>query len=71
MQRDPVKSSYLRAVGYDASSKTLEVEFTDGAIYRYYHVGIATVKNLKSADSLGKFFGKYIRDNYPHRVFKG
>ncbi len=33
--RDPVVSSNLASAGYDAETRTLEVEFSNGAVYRY------------------------------------
>ena len=35
MDRTPVSSSNLASVGYDPSTKTLEIEFNDGAVYQY------------------------------------
>ena len=34
----PVSSSALRAVGYDDSREILEIQFNNGAVYRYYGV---------------------------------
>jgi len=36
MERQYVTSSNLQSLGYDPTSKTLEIEFNDGAIYQYY-----------------------------------
>ena len=33
--RDPVASSNIASAGYDAMTRTLEVEFSNGGIYRY------------------------------------
>lgn len=33
MNRVPVSSSNLRAVGYDPNTRTLEVEFLNGGLY--------------------------------------
>ena len=38
MYRQPVSSSNLASVGYDASSMTLEVGFNNGSVYQYYNV---------------------------------
>ena len=35
MIRQPVTSSNLRTVGYDPITRTLEIEFQDGAVYQY------------------------------------
>ena len=33
-----VRSSALRSVGYDQEQRVLEIEFTNGAVYRYFDV---------------------------------
>jgi hypothetical protein len=38
MQRQLVKSTNVRSVGYDASIGTLEIEFHSGGIYQYFSV---------------------------------
>ena len=38
MIRDPVISSNIASIGYDAGNETLEVEFTNGSIYQYFNV---------------------------------
>lgn len=39
MKRQPVRSTSLKAVGYDAAALTLEIEFRSGRLVRY--VGVA------------------------------
>lgn len=39
MKRQPVRSTSLKAVGYDATALTLEIEFRSGRLVRY--VGVA------------------------------
>lgn len=67
MQRIPVQSSDLRAVGYDVLSLVLEIEFHSGGIYQYYRVPIEIVDELLGADSLGRYFARQIKNNkkYP------
>jgi len=38
MDRTPVRSSNIRAVGYDLASRTLEVEFQSRGVYQYSSV---------------------------------
>jgi hypothetical protein len=38
MERDPVTSSSLASVGYDARYGMLEVEFNNGEVYQYGNV---------------------------------
>ena len=36
MNKNPVTSASLAAVGFDSATQTLEVEFQNERIYRYY-----------------------------------
>ena len=38
MSREPVNSSAVAAIGYQAAEKTLEIEFVSGEVYRYFKV---------------------------------
>jgi hypothetical protein len=69
MERQPVTSSNLRSVGYDAKQLLLEVEFQDGATYQYTGVPASAHQALMLAGSKGSYFHANIRDRYPyHRV---
>ncbi len=61
---DSVESSQVKAIGYDAATKTLAVTFTRGvgAIYHYAPVESETYEAFKSAESIGVFFGQHIKD---------
>lgn len=62
MERDPVSSSNIVSVGYDAASETLEIEFKDGAVYQYYNVGEHLYQQFVAAPSKGQFFNVYIKN---------
>lgn len=64
MERQSVSSSNLSAVGYDAGSETLEIEFNNGRIYQYYNVPEFIYENLMSAPSLGVYFNAEIKNAY-------
>ena len=64
MKRLPVESSSLASVGYDATSRVLEVEFRHGAVYRYRDVPPETSAALLSAESKGRFLNEEIRSLY-------
>lgn len=64
MKRQAVSSSNIASIGYDASSKTLEVEFNNGRTYEYYNVPASEYSALMSASSHGKYFSANIKDNY-------
>ena len=65
MEREPVSSSNIAAVGYDPDSETLEVEFKTSGIYQYFNVPVFMHERLVVADSVGKFFNAEIKDSYP------
>ena len=65
MRRDPVVSSNILSIGYDASTETLEIEFQTGAVYQYYNVPSSVFETLMAAPSKGQFFASQIRNSYP------
>lgn len=63
MERKRVVSSNLSSVGYDLESKTLEVEFWDGAIWQYTPITEETKNSMLNAESIGSFFSANIKYN--------
>lgn len=67
----PVTSNQVAAIGYDAANKILAVTFTRGPgnVYHYPNVEPETHAAFVSADSIGTFFGKHIKqlpfDKFP------
>ncbi len=59
-----VSSSSLRSIGYDARTQTLEVEFRNGAVYRYSHVPSSMWAALRGAESKGRYFQDFVRDRF-------
>jgi hypothetical protein len=59
--RTPVVSSNIAAIGYDADTETLEVEFVSGALYRYQGVPADAYQALMNAKSIGSHFSARIR----------
>lgn len=61
----PVKSSQIFAVGYDAPSETLALQFLrngqPGGVYHYTPVPDGMYHALLAAESIGKFFGANIK----------
>lgn len=70
MNRQPVKSSNIKSVGYDAGTRTLEVEFSNGAVHQYLHVPPATHQALLKAKSVGGFFHGKIRSKFKNRALE-
>lgn len=64
MNRTPVTSSNVAAVGYETETLTLEVEFKGGAVYQYFDVPETVYSELLSASSIGQFMNANIRNTY-------
>jgi hypothetical protein len=64
MERSPVISSVIRAIGYDSDSQTLEVEFNYGAVYQYSSVPQGEHEGMMNADSKGTYFNANIKGRY-------
>ena len=66
MERTPVTSTDIRAIGYDQDSQTLEVEFNTGSVYQYTGVPISEYDSLMNADSKGKYFNSNVKNIYSY-----
>ena len=64
MRREPVKSSVVRAIGYDARNRVLEVEFHSGRVYEYFDVPRRVFDTLRTTDSVGKYFNEVVKVNH-------
>jgi hypothetical protein len=60
-------SSAIAALTYDADGSTLDVEFTNGRIYRYWMISAAVYESFAHSPSLGHHFNSTIRDRFPFR----
>lgn len=65
MERIPVVSSNIRAVGYDADTLVLEVEFLNGAVYQYSGVPSYEYEGMMAAESKGTYLNANIKKRYP------
>ena len=65
-RRQGVESTSLASVGYDLASRTLEVEFHKGGVYRYFGVPSSVHESLMKAPSKGRFFVTEVRDRFPY-----
>ena len=61
MERQPVKSTNVKSIGYNAEEKTLEVEFQSGGIYQYAGVQPEMYADLLKAESVGRFVSQVVR----------
>lgn len=64
IRRVPVESTALAAVGYSKRLRALEIEFRNGAIYRYLDVSPQVHTALMAAPSKARFYHENIRGKY-------
>lgn len=67
MERQPVSSKVLAAIGYDADAQTLEVEFRSGRIYQYLAVPASVHEWLMRAPGKGALFNRLVDGKYEFR----
>lgn len=49
---------------YDPRTASLDIEFVSGRVYRYRAVPADVIERFRNAFSKGRFFNRYIRDNF-------
>jgi hypothetical protein len=64
IKRVPVESTALASAGYSKKLQALEIEFRNGAIYRYLGVEPAVYDALLKAPSKARFYDQSIRHKY-------
>jgi len=73
MNRVNVTSGNIKSIGYDASTRVLEVEFkpyknadpnSAGRVYPYANVPPHEHANLMAADSIGSYFAANIKGRF-------
>ena len=62
MNREPVKSSFIKEIGWE--NGTLEIKFSNDQVWQYFGVPPETWAGFRVAQSQGKFFHNYIKPNY-------
>ena len=64
IRREPLPSTALSAAGYSKRLHILELEFCNGAIYRYLDVPAAIYREFQSAESKAQYYVRHIKGNY-------
>ena len=62
--RQYVDSTAIAKVGYSKRRHVLEIEFANGAIYRYLNVPSSVYRDLISAESKARFYDFNIKGKY-------
>lgn len=69
IQLNPVKSSQIAAVGYDADKEVLAIRFNGGLkVYHYEGVSQKDFDKFNGAESIGKHFHAHIRGKFKHTL---
>ena len=61
---EPVTSSNIAALGYDAEKQILAVQFASGEVYHHAEVSPEAASALATAESIGRHYGKHIRGKF-------
>jgi len=67
----PVESSAIAKIGYDAEVEEAYVEFIGGGLYAYRGVSAGVFEELANADSKGTFVNAVIKRRPFRRVRRG
>jgi XTP/dITP diphosphohydrolase len=67
MQRIPVESSDIVAIGYDDKERILEIEFKENRIYQYYDVEAPIYERFMKTDSYGQYFYAFVNGHYRYK----
>lgn len=72
MQRRPIRSTSLKAVGYEATTLTLEIEYRNGSLVRYTGVPEAMYQALLAVAGKAMFVEQVVeRGGYEREQVRG
>ena len=60
LKLEPVASSNIKAVGYDAKASAIVVEFNNGRVFEYLNAPPTLYAEFMEAKSKGKFLATHI-----------
>jgi hypothetical protein len=63
--RQPVTSKGIVSIGYSKRLHVLEIEFVNGAVYRYTQVAPSVRRELIAAESKARYYDRNIKGKYP------
>jgi hypothetical protein len=67
MEMTKISSGKLCGIGYDARSRILQIELTDGTMLQYTGVGEDTWRRFKNSSSAWSFYRDNIEEEYSSR----
>lgn len=63
----PTVSSNISAAGYDPETKTMEVQFANGAKYQYTNVPKEVYEGMWTSESIGKYVREHISSKFKYK----
>lgn len=67
MERKSIRRGGIRSAGYDAKSRTLEVEFDSGRVVRHGAVGAEIARRLLTSAAPASYYRDNIEEEYPEQ----
>ena len=64
MAREYLTSTSVEWIEYDAATRTLEIAYASGGVYRYFDVPPAVCDQLRAAESKGRFVNAVVKPRY-------
>jgi hypothetical protein len=64
MERKPLRSGKLKSAGYDAASRTLEIEFENGEVLQYAPFAPEMFRRFTASTAPWSYFQDNIEDEY-------
>jgi hypothetical protein len=71
MEMKRINSGKLRAIGYDASARVLQVQLDDGSMLQYSNVGGDTWRRLGSSGAAWSFYRDNIEEEFAAKRVSG
>jgi hypothetical protein len=65
-QQSKINSSMINKAVYNFTEKTLNVEFSTGAIYQYHNVDESVYEDFCKSESQGKFLNEQIKNKFEY-----
>jgi hypothetical protein len=62
--RERVNSNAIASIGYSKRRHILEIEFVNGAVYRYLEIAASLYRDLMAADSKTRYYLANIKGKY-------
>lgn len=71
MEMKKINSGRLRAIGYDARARMLQVQFDDGSTLQYSGVGEETWRSLSSSGAAWSYYRDNIEEEFAAKRVSG